>query len=353
MGNQYLHTYKTMKAVQLTAPGKALELREIPVPEIGNREILIQVKAAGICHSDAHYRKNISPDRTLPLTLGHEVAGMVVKIGSEVKNVKIGDRVALHYLVTCGDCHYCAMGREQFCKEAQMLGNHIHGGYGEYIAIPARNAIHLPETISFEEGATLMCASATSFHALLKGRIQPGESVAVFGVGGLGQSAVQLAKAFGATQVYAVDINPKKLALAKEYGAIPINAKEIDPVEEIKKLTKGMGVAITLELIGLPLTQKQALQCAGPMGRVVFVGLSKEDIAINPYYDILGNEVELIGSNDHNLKELPTLVEFAEKRMLDTSKVVSKTIPLDADLINQALDELETFGDAVRTVIVM
>lgn len=341
-----------MKAVRFVGVKQALEIQDIPIPEIGERDILVKVKAAGICHSDAHYRAGISPVKPIPLTLGHEVAGVVEKIGSQVTNVKIGDRVCLHYNITCGDCYHCSTGNDQFCEKVLMLGHYTNGGYAEYIAIPARNAIHLPDEIPFEQGATLMCASATAFHALKKSRIKAGEKVAIFGVGGLGQSAIQLAKAFGAIEVFAVDINQDKLNLAKQYGAIPVNAKEVNPVDEIKRLTNNKGVDVAIEMIGLSQTMKQAIQIAGVMGRVVIVGLSSQPIEVNTYTEILGNEVELIGSNDHHLAELPLLVDLARRKILDTSKIVTKTVPLDAEEINQVLDDLENFSSDVRTVIV-
>ncbi|MGH2644682.1 MAG: alcohol dehydrogenase catalytic domain-containing protein, partial [Chitinophagaceae bacterium] len=327
-----------MKAVRFVGVKRPLEMQEIPIPEIGDRDVLVKVKAAGICHSDVHYRAGISPVSFTPLTFGHEVAGVVEKIGKEVTNVKSGDRVCLHYLITCGDCYYCSSGNEQFCAKGKMIGHHTNGGYAEYIAIPARNVLHLADEIPFEQGATLMCASATAFHALIKSRIKPGEKVAIFGAGGLGQSALQLARAFGALEIFAIDINEVKLKLASEYRAIIINGRNKNVVEEINKYTHGKGVDIAIEMIGLPQTQKQALQCVGPMGRVVLVGLSDEILEVNTYNEILGNEVELIGSNDHRLQELPLLIDFAQKKLLDTSKIVTRTIPLDGDAINGALD---------------
>lgn len=341
-----------MKAIRFISPKQPLEMQDIPIPDIGERDVLVKVKAAGICHSDAHYRAGISPVRPVPLTLGHEVAGVVQKIGSQVTNVKIGDRVCLHYNITCGDCYHCSTGNDQFCEKVLMLGHYTNGGYAEYISVPARNAIHLPDEIPFEQGATLMCASATAFHALKKSRLKTGERVAIFGAGGLGQSAVQLAKAFGALEVYVVDINEEKLNLAKEYGAIPVNGKSLNAVEEIKRLTKGKGVDVAIEMIGLQQTMKQAIQVAGVMARVVIVGLSNKPIEIDTYNELLGNEVELIGSNDHHLQELPLLVEMARKKILDTSRVVTKTVPLDAEEVNKVLDNLENFGSDVRTVIV-
>jgi propanol-preferring alcohol dehydrogenase len=234
-----------------------------------------------------------------------------------------------------------------------MLGHHVDGGYAEYIAVPARNAIALPEEISFEEGATLMCASATALHALHKGRVKAGETVAIFGVGGLGLSAIQLAKALGAAEVYAVDIKQDKLELASEYSAIPIDASRCDAVEEIRKLTKGKGVDVALEMIGLHQTMQQTVESLGAMGRAVIVGISKMPLEVNPYATLIGHEAEIIGSNDHLLQELPTLVEMASQKILDTSHVVSQVIPLDAQLINQRLDELENFTSDVRMVVVL
>lgn len=286
------------------------------------------------------------------MTLGHEVAGIVEQAGAQVTGVKAGDRVGLHYNITCGNCYHCSTGSEQFCGTCLMLGRFTDGGYAEYIAVPAHNAIPLPDEIPFEQGATLMCASATSFHALRKARLKPGDTAAIFGIGGLGMSAIQLAKAFGALDVFAVDINEEKLNRAAEYGSIPINAAYVPPVAEIRRLTKGRGVDVALELIGLPQTMRQAVQCLGVMGRAVIAGLSNKPLELDTYHELIGNEVEIIGSNDHLLQELPSLVEMARRKILDTSKVVTRIIPLDADAINHALDELERFGSDGRTVIV-
>src|SRR5215212_1339274 len=249
-----------MKAIRMVEPGKPLELQEIPIPAAGEEDVLVRVRAAGICHSDAHYRAGRSGMGRLPITLGHEVAGEVEWVGAKVTSVKAGDRVCLHYNISCGECSYCKSGNEQFCTTVKMIGHHIDGGYAEYIAVPARNAIPLPEEIPFEDGATLMCASATALHALHRGRLKAGETVAVFGVGGLGLSAIQLAKALGAVEVYAVDIKQDKLELASEYGAIPVDAGRCDAVEEIRRLTKGKGVDVALEMIGLQRTMKQTAE---------------------------------------------------------------------------------------------
>lgn len=340
-----------MKAVQLVKIGQPVEMVEIPIPEVGANDVLVKVKAAGICHSDAHYRAGASPVRPLPMTLGHEVAGVVEDVGEAVAGLGPGDRVCLHYMVTCGNCEYCNMGSEQFCTSGSMIGKYQPGGYAEFISLPARSAFKLPDEIPFDQAAIMMCSSSTSYHALKKARLKAGETVAVFGVGGLGMSAVQLAFAMGATQVFGVDLNADKLALAEGYGATPINAGQVDSVEEIKGQTNGKGVNVVLELIGLPVTMRQAIESVGVFGRIAFVGINEETIEIDPYVELLGKEAEIIGVSDHLASEIPSLIEYARTGKLDLSKVISHTIPLDVDAINETFDQLDNYSHAGRVVI--
>jgi propanol-preferring alcohol dehydrogenase len=341
-----------MKAVRLVEIGQPLEMHEVSDPQVGEGDALVRIKAAGICHSDVHYRAGTSPVGPLPQTLGHEIAGVVEAVGSQVKEVAVGDRVSLHYLVTCGLCQHCRSGHEQFCVEGKMLGKHVDGGYAEFIAVPARNAVPLPDEVSFEAGALLMCSSATTFHALRKARLEPGETVAVFGAGGLGMSAIQLARAFGALAVYAVDINDDKLVQAETYGAIAVHADQLDPVAEIQRLTGGRGVDVALEVIGLRATMEQAVRSLGVLGRAVMVGIAAEPLCIDSYPELLCKEAEVIGSADHLLSELPLIIEFARQGALNLSQVVARTVPLEASAINETMDALERFGAQVRTVIV-
>jgi 2-desacetyl-2-hydroxyethyl bacteriochlorophyllide A dehydrogenase len=341
-----------MKAVRFVGIGQPLEVQEVPLPAIEEGDVLVRVKAAGICHSDVHYRAGVSPVKTPPATLGHEIAGVVERTGSRVTDVRPGDRVCLHYLVTCGDCYYCSTGNEHFCRSGQMLGKHRDGGYAEYVAVPARNAIPLPAEIPFEQGAILMCSSATSLHALRKSRLKAGDTAAIFGVGGLGMSAIQLARAMGALDVYAVDIHPEKLRLAANLGAIPVNSAETDPVTEIQGLTGGRGVDVAVEMIGLAQTMHQAVRSLAVFGRAVMVGISSQPLEIDTYRELLGKEAEIIGSDDHLLQELPLLMEYARRGVLDLSQLVTRRVPLDAAAINAVMDGLERFSGEVRAVIV-
>ncbi len=340
-----------MRAVRLAQIQQPLVLQEIPRPSVTGNLVLVRIRAAGICHSDVHYRAGLSSTGPLPQTLGHEIAGEVVEVGPAAVRVKVGDRVSLHYLVTCGQCEYCNRGSEQFCSTAQMLGKDRDGGYAEYIAVPERGVVALPDEISFEHGAIMMCSSATSMHALRKARLQAGETVAVFGVGGLGMSAIQIAKGMGALKVYAVDIHPAKLELAERYGAIPVNAAASDPVAQIRRHTGGRGVDVALELIGLPETMRQAVLSLNAMGRAALAGITDRPFEVNSYRELLGREAEIIGCSDHLLQEFPLLMEFARRGILDLSHVVTRTVPLEAGAINEVMDNLARFGSDVRAVI--
>jgi propanol-preferring alcohol dehydrogenase len=233
-----------------------------------------------------------------------------------------------------------------------MLGHYRDGGWAEYIAVPERNVVALPSEIPFEHGAAMMCSAATSFHALRKSRIRKGETVAIFGIGGLGMAAVQLARAFGAGDVFAIDIDASKLAGAAELGAIAIDAGNADAVEELRRHTSGKGVDVALEVIGLPVTMGQAVRSLAVHGRAVIAGLASNPLEVNTYYDLLGREAEIIGSNDHLLGELSELIDVVRRGGLDMSRIVKQTVPLDAGAVNRVLDALDGFSAPERTVIV-
>ena len=340
-----------MKAIRLIHPGRPLENCELSVPKPAAQDVLVRVKAAGICHSDAHYRCGRSLVEPLPLTLGHEVAGVVEEVGSAATQWKPGDKVCVHYLATCGTCEYCRRGIEQFCPSGKMMGKHRDGGYAEFVLMPERSLCRVPPEIPFPVAAIMMCSSATALHALRKARLKPGESVAVFGLGGLGFSGVQLARALGAGKVFGVDIKPAKLAWADALEFTAIDAARVDPVDAIRELTAGRGVDVALELIGLPLTMGQAVGCLGVQGRAALAGITDQPLLVDTYKQVLGREAEIIGVSDHLGTELPELIDFARKGKLRLDSAVSRVIPLDAREVNRTLDKLESFGDDLRVVI--
>lgn len=342
---------KTMQAAQLTEIGKPLKLVDLPIPEPGAEEILVRVRAAGICSSDIHYQDGRSKVTRLPVTLGHEISGEVAKCGEGVKDLKQGDRVCLFYLITCGKCMMCCTGKDNYCSEAKMLGKNIDGGFAEYLVVPARNAFPFPKTIPFAQAALITDAVATPFHALKRAAVQTGESVLIIGIGGLGIHAVQIAKLMGANQIIAMDLSAKKLELAKKAGATAtINPQTEDVLEKITTLTGGSGVAVAIELIGLSGTIRQAIDCTSPGGRTVIVGICPEDIGLNPYHDLLLKERTIMGSADQSRADFPVIIALTARGRLDLSHSVTHELPLDQ--VNRGLEMLKKKDrDLVRLVV--
>lgn len=331
-----------MKAIRLVEIGAALVEEEVEEPLLGPHDVRVEVEAAGICRSDVHYRSGARPlPSPPPLTPGHEIAGTVREVGEHVSRLSKGDRVAIHYLVTCGLCDMCLAGLEPFCEPGEMIGLDRDGGYAETVTIPARNAYRLPESIPFDVASIMMCSTSTSLHALRRGRFVEGESVAVFGCGGLGVSAIKLARALGAGEVFGVDISDDKLAIAESLGATPVPFAKAHRIE----------ADVALELVGLPETMKAAVGCLGVRGRAVAVGITDDVFDLNSYTDLVMREGEIVGAIDHLGSEIGELIEMVDSGVLDLSDVVTATVSLEAEVINETLDRLESFEAGVRTVI--
>lgn len=331
----------SMRAVRLVEVGEPLVDAQLDLPLLGPHDIRVGVEAAGICHSDAHYRSGARATPGTPITPGHEIAGRVVETGEHVSRVAVGDRVALHYLVSCGLCPPCLEGREQFCQPGEMIGFHRDGGYAEVVTVPARNAHLIPESIPFDVGAIMMCSTSTSLHALRKGRLAPGERVAVFGVGGLGVSAIKLAKALGAGEVYGIDVSEEKLAVADGLGAVPVPFRKAHRLES----------DVALEMVGSPEVMKAAVGCLSVGGRAVAVGITNEAFPLYSFNDLTVKEAEILGAADHLASELDELIEMVDSGVLDLSDVVTGSVPLESAAVNEVLDRLDTFSGGIRTVI--
>jgi len=326
---------RAVRLVQFNAPFEEQQIDE-SVPRDG--EVVVNIRAAGICHSDAHYRAGRS-SVALPLTLGHEIAGEVAGTG---------ERVAVHYLLSCGVCDRCRRHGEQFCERGAMIGKERDGGYAEQIVVPARNLVRIPDNVSFEAAAIMMCSTATAYHAMRLADLRDGESLAILGFGGLGASALQLAR--GAT-VFAVDVVPEKLAAAKPLGAIPVNASA-SLYEQVMDLTRGRGVDVALDFAGNVATTSAALRALAPGGRLMIVAINLPRIDFDPYRDLLARERRIIGCSDHLYTELVELMDMASRGDLDLSRAITRTVPLDAAAINAIHDEMDR-GTTIhlRTVI--
>jgi 2-desacetyl-2-hydroxyethyl bacteriochlorophyllide A dehydrogenase len=338
-----------VKAIRLFAPNEPLRAADVPAPVPADDEIVVRVAAAGICHTDAHYRAGFTQLR-LPLTLGHEIAGVVARKGARVDGLAEGDRVALHYLRFCGTCRRCVEHGEQFCETGGMLGNNYDGGYAKEVVVPAANAVRIPENVPFAHAAVMMCSTATAYHALRLAAPVANKTVAILGFGGLGISALMLARALGAAQVLAVDVVDEKLALARSMGATPVRSNE-DLTQSILDATGGRGADIALDLAGRADVSARAVRALVPGGTLVLVALSDAPLAVNPYRDLLARERRIIGCSDHTRAELDELMHLADTKAIDMSAAISETVPFDAAAINAVLDKLDRGTPTLRSVI--
>ncbi|SEJ43767.1 zinc-dependent alcohol dehydrogenase, partial [Paraburkholderia diazotrophica] len=237
-----------MKAAVVHQFGAPLSIEEVPVPEVGPGQILVNIRASGVCHTDLHAADGDWPVKpTLPFIPGHEGVGYVTAVGSGVKTVKEGDRVGVPWLYTaCGHCEHCLSGWETLCHEQQNTGYSVNGGYAEYVLADPNYVGHLPDNVEFDEIAPILCAGVTVYKGIRVTDTRPGQWLAISGIGGLGHVAVQYAIAMG-LHVVAVDIADDKLELARKLGAkLAINARNVDPAAEIQKEIGGVhGVLVT------------------------------------------------------------------------------------------------------------
>lgn len=330
----------------------SLKIDEWPMPEIKPHEVLVKVAACGVCHTDLHYLDHGVPTfKKPPLVLGHEVSGVIAQVGAQVKAFKEGDTVLLPAVLTCGTCEFCRTGRENICQTMTMFGNNVDGGYAEYIVAPGKDVFHLPKEIPLIEGSIIADAISTPFHAVKnRAEVKPGDTVVVYGCGGIGINLVQLAAAVGGV-VIAIDISEKKLEWARKLGATyTINAAIVENLgKEVRKLTGG-GADTAIEAIGKPQTIEAAFGTLRKGGRLVVVGYSAEDIKLSAA-KIMYFEMEVRGSLGCRPVDYPKLIELARIGKVRVADLVTHKMPLDK--INDAFDLLRRHDeDTLRAVVI-
>lgn len=267
-----------MKAAVLRELKQPLAVEEMETPSPGENEVLIQVEACGVCHSDLHVVdgdwKQFTGITKMPLIPGHEVAGRVVKLGAGVKDLKPGDRVGVPWIYwTCGECEFCREGYENLCVKQKITGVTVDGGYAEYIKAPASHATKIPDAVSSTQAAPLFCAGVTVYRAIKQSNITQGQRLAIFGVGGLGHLAIQIGKQLG-VEVIAIDVAEDKLALASSLGASrALNSSTTNVVKEIRRAG---GAHVALVTSAAKAAYDTAFSCVRPTGRLMVVGLPVE-----------------------------------------------------------------------------
>ncbi|MCK5592627.1 zinc-binding dehydrogenase [Candidatus Bathyarchaeota archaeon] len=336
-----------MKAAFFYGAGQPLKIEDVPTPEIGPEDALIKIAACGVCHTDLHYLEGVPTFKKPPLILGHEASGIVTKVGEKVTEVKENARVLIPPVLTCGSCYNCRIGRENLCRNIVMIGNSIDGAYAEYTKIPAKDLIKLPTEIPLEEASIISDAMSTPFHALKnRANLRPGDSVVIYGVGGVGLNAVQIASALGAF-VIAVDKVEEKLQHARKLGASEtINVDVENPVKAVRRITGG-GADVAVEAIGIPEVMRMAYNSVRWGGRVVIVGYSHKDLTISAAR-LMFREIEVYGSLGCRIVDFPPLIDMVRRGKLKL--LVSNKMPLDQ--INEALEMLKKGKIRTRAIVI-
>ena len=268
-----------MFASVLHAPGE-VRYEEVEIPQIGASDVLVKVAYAGICGSDLPRSQNENGARMYPLILGHEFSGVVEKIGNEVSEVSVGDRVAVAPLIPDPESIYTKAGEFGLSDNYNIIGTGSNGAFAEYVKVPESHLVYLPNSLDLKTAAGIEPATI-AYHGLQRSETVPGDTVAVLGCGSIGQFTIQCAKIFGAEKIIAVDIFDDKLELARKFGADEIiNSKNEDIYERIEELTK-LGVDVVLETAGSPITQEQSINITKKHGKIVFVGISHSKLSLS------------------------------------------------------------------------
>jgi len=324
----------TMKAAVVRAYREPLSLEEVPIPEVPPGQVLVKVAACGVCHTDLHAADGDWPVKPpLPFIPGHEGVGHVAAVGAGVKGIREGDRVGVPWLHTaCGHCEHCMTGWETLCDHQQMTGYTVNGGFAEYVLADPGYVGHLPDGLSFESLAPILCAGVTVYKGLKVLDARPGQWVAIVGVGGLGHLAVQYARAMG-FHVAAVDIDQSRLDLARTLGAeLCINSAEVDPVAALHQELRGAhGVLVTA------VSRESFAQSLGMLhkrGTMSMVGLPPGDFAL-PIFDVVLNAKTVRGSIVGTRQDLSEALQFAAEGVVHASTTSHRL-----EHINHILDEL-------------
>jgi propanol-preferring alcohol dehydrogenase len=335
-----------MKAAIIREYKQPLQIEETDVPKPGSDEVLIKVEACGVCHSDLHIAEgdwtHLLRIIKRPLIPGHEVVGRVVEKGAAVSNLDSGDRVGVAWTHwTCGECELCKEGRENLCAAQAITGATVDGGYAEFMKAKASHTLKVPDSLSSEEAAPLFCAGVTVYHAIKNSGAKPRQRLAVFGVGGLGHLAVQIAKCFGA-QVIAVDIADDKLELASRLGAdITINATD----EVVKKIRKMGGAHVAVVTSAAKAAYDQAFYAVRSSGTLMVVGMPAEDLC---FPAIMMREIRIMSAATGTREDIREVLELAASGRI---KCRVETRPLEA--VNEVFDEMRRGKIAGRMVLTM
>ena len=359
---------QSVRGVIARSKGAPVEMETILVPDPGPGEALVAIQACGVCHTDLHYREGAIND-DFPFLLGHEAAGIVEAVGPGVDEVAPGDFVIINWRAVCGQCRSCARGRSQYCfathnaHQPMTLADGTRlspalgiGAFVEKTLVAAGQATKVNPEASAAAAGLLGCGVMAGLGAAMNtGGVGRGDSVAVFGCGGVGDAAIEGARLAGASTIVAVDIDDRKLEWARQFGAThTVNSRESDPVEAIRELTGGNGVDVAIEAIGLPETYRQCFEARDLAGTVVLVGVPNPTATIElPFIEVFGRGGALKSSWYGDClpsRDFPMLIDLYLQGRLNLDGFVSETIALDE--VEEAFHKMER-GEVLRSVVVM
>lgn len=346
-----------MRGVVFTG-NREVELMMFDDPIPGPDDAIIEMKASGFCGSDLKYyreghfqalRSNGLREPDGPVIAGHEPCGVITALGVNVdpKAYRIGDRVAVYHYDGCHYCDQCRTGWVQLCdRRPTVYGHTAHGGHAHYMKTPAKCLIHLPEAISFSAGAAIACGTGTAYAALIQLNLSGRDTLAVFGLGPVGQSAIQLAAAMGA-EVIAVDISPARVAMVKAFGAThAINSKEVDPVDAILELTGGKGVSLAMECSGALPARQAAVQSTRTWGKTALVGLGGS-LTLDVWKDLVSKQRTVIGSLTFSDTMMGDCARFVASHAVDIDKQFTHRWKLEEAVQAYREFDKQTAGKAV------
>jgi propanol-preferring alcohol dehydrogenase len=336
-----------MKAAVLHEFKTPLVMEEIARPVPAADEVLLRVEACGVCHSDVHVADGdwaqMARIVKKPLIPGHEIAGIVAEVGADVKDLRAGDRAGIPWIFwTCGECEFCRQGNENLCAKQKITGVSVDGGYAEFVKAPASHVTKIPDGLSSAQAAPLFCAGVTVHRALKQAKIQPGQRLAIFGVGGLGHLAVQMGRNLGA-EVFAIDVSEQKLEQAKLHGAIhTFNAAAVDVVKEMRRRGGAHAVLVTS---AAKAAYDSAFGCIRPTGILLVVGLPAESIGFSPL-SMAGLEVRIQASAVGTREDLREVLALAAE-----GKIACQVTERPLSQANEALEQLRRGQVSGRVVL--
>ena len=357
----------SVRAVVARAKGEPVTVEVIEVPDPGPGEVLVTVQACGVCHTDLHYREGAIND-DFPFLLGHEAAGIVEEVGDGVTNVAVGDFVVLNWRAVCGQCRSCLRGRPWYCfathnatQKMTLGGVELSpalgiGAFAEKTLVAAGQATKVDSAARPEVAGLIGCGVMAGLGAAMNtGGVGRGDSVAVFGCGGVGDAAIAGSRLAGAHTIIAVDIDDRKLDIARNFGAThTVNSTNEDPIEAIRGLTGGNGVDVAIEAVGLPSTYEQAFYSRDLAGTVVLVGVPNPEMKVElPMIEVFGRGGTLKSSWYGDClpsRDFPMLIDLYLQGRLDLDRFVSETIALDE--VEEAFHAMER-GEVLRSVVVL